>query len=80
MVTSEGVPLIVPQMGVVEDVVILQWLVSSGAEVEKGQGVVVIETQKAETELESPASGRIEILIDASDQEVQVGSTLARIV
>ena len=67
-------------MGVVEDVVILQWLVPSGAEVEEGQRVVVVETEKAETELESPASGQIEILIDVSDREVPVGSTLARIV
>lgn len=77
---SEGVALTVPQMGVVEEVVVLEWLVLDGAAVEKGQSVVVVETEKADTELEAPASGRIEILIDVSDQEVPVGSTLARIV
>lgn len=80
MDTSEGVPLVVPQMGVVEQIVVLEWLVPDGADVEEGQSVVVVETEKAETELEAPTSGRIEILIDVSDQEIPVGSTLARIV
>jgi pyruvate/2-oxoglutarate dehydrogenase complex dihydrolipoamide acyltransferase (E2) component len=80
MGTSEGVALVVPQMGVVEQIVVLDWLVPDGAAVEEGQSVVVVETDKAETELEAPASGRIEILVDVSDEEVPVGSTLARIV
>lgn len=80
MATSDGVPLVVPQMGVVEQVVILEWLVPQGAEVEEGQSVVVVETEKAETELEAPASGQIQILMEAGDQEISVGSTLARIV
>ena len=80
MGTSEGVALVVPQMGVVEQIVVLDWLVPNGAAVEEGQSVVVVETDKAETELEAPASGRIEILVDVSDEEVPVGSTLAMIV
>jgi pyruvate/2-oxoglutarate dehydrogenase complex dihydrolipoamide acyltransferase (E2) component len=80
MGTSEGVALVVPQMGVVEQIVVLDWLVPDGVAVEEGQSVVVVETDKAETELEAPASGRIEILVDVSDEEVPVGSTLARIV
>lgn len=80
MGTSEGLPLVVPQMGVVEQIVVLEWLVADGVEVEEGQSVVVVETDKAETELEAPASGRIQILTNASDQEIPVGSTLARIV
>jgi pyruvate/2-oxoglutarate dehydrogenase complex dihydrolipoamide acyltransferase (E2) component len=80
MGTSEGVALVVPQMGVVEQIVVLDWLVPDGAAVEVGQSVVVVETDKAETELEAPASGRIEILVDVSDEEIPVGSTLARII
>ncbi len=80
MDTSDGVPLMVPQMGVVEQVVVLEWLVPDGAQVAEGQSVVVIETDKAETDLLAPTSGRIEIIIKVSDQEIPVGSTLARIV
>ena len=74
------VPLVVPQMGVVEEIVVLEWLKASGAQVTEGEPVVLIETDKAETELEAPASGRLEIEIEASDDEVAVLSVLAHVV
>lgn len=79
MDTSDGIQLLVPQMGVVEQVLVLEWLVPDGAQVAEGQSVVVVETDKAQIDLEAPASGQIEIIIQVSDQEVPVGSTLARI-
>jgi pyruvate/2-oxoglutarate dehydrogenase complex dihydrolipoamide acyltransferase (E2) component len=79
MATSDPTPLVVPQMGVVEQVIVLGWLVSDGAPVRAGDPVVVLETDKAETELEAPVSGRIEILVEVSDDEVPVGTVLATI-
>jgi len=76
---SRRVPLIVPQMGVVEEVVVIEWLVDPGAAVVEGQEVVIVETEKAEVALEAPATGAIEILADASDDEIPVGATLAYI-
>ncbi len=80
MGTSEGVSLVVPQMGVVEDVVVVEWLVEHGSSVVEGQSVVVVETEKADIELEAPSSGRLEIVVPAGDAEIRVGSTLARVV
>ena len=74
---SRRVPLTVPQMGVVEEVVVIEWLVEPGATVAQGQEVVIVETEKAEVALESPAAGAIEILAAASDDEIPVGATLA---
>ena len=72
--------LVVPQMGVVEQVLVVEWLVDDGSEVAAGEPVVVIDTDKAETELEAPASGRLAILVEASDEdEVAVGTVLATI-
>ena len=66
---SGGSPeLVVPQMGVVEQVLVVEWLVPDGAAVDEGDPVVVIDTDKAETELEAPASGRLDILVEASDE------------
>lgn len=79
MGTSEGAALVVPQMGVVEKVLVLEWLVPDGSDVTEGQNVVLVETDKADTELESPASGRLEILIGAGEEEVPVGAILARV-
>jgi pyruvate/2-oxoglutarate dehydrogenase complex dihydrolipoamide acyltransferase (E2) component len=67
-------------MGVVEQVLVVEWLVDDGSEVAAGDPVVVIDTDKAETELEAPASGRLTILVAASDEdEVAVGTALATI-
>lgn len=76
----EGAQLTVPQMGVVEEVIVLEWLAEDGAAVAVGQEVVMVETEKAEVALESPASGVINILVPASDNEVAVGTVLAVIV
>ena len=77
---SERVPLRVPQLGVVEEVLVLEWLQQSGDTVTTGAGVVVIETDKAEMELEAPAEGLLEIVIEANDFEVPVGTVLAYVV
>ena len=77
--SSRRLPLTVPQMGVVEEVVVIEWLVEPGSAVAAGEEVVIVETEKAEVALESPASGTIEIVAPASDDEVPVGATLAYI-
>ena len=75
-----GAPeLAVPQMGVVEQVLVVEWLVPDGAAVNAGDPVVVIDTDKAETELEAPATGRLSILVPAGDEEVAVGTVLATV-
>ncbi|MYB27848.1 MAG: dihydrolipoamide acyltransferase [Acidimicrobiaceae bacterium] len=71
--------LVVPQMGVVEQVLVVEWLVEDGSLVTAGESVVVIDTDKAETELEAPASGRLHVLVPAGDEEVAVGTVLATI-
>jgi pyruvate/2-oxoglutarate dehydrogenase complex dihydrolipoamide acyltransferase (E2) component len=67
-------------MGVVEMVVVVEWLRADGDLVEAGEAIVVIESEKAETELESPASGRLKVLVEADDDvEVAVGTILGSI-
>ena len=75
----DRVAMTIPQMGVVADVVVLEWLVESGARVEAGDEVVLVETEKAEVALECPASGIIEVVTAASEDEVPVGATIAYI-
>lgn len=71
--------LVVPHMGVVEQVLVVEWLTGDGSAVAAGDPVVVIDTDKAETELEAPASGRLSILVPAGDDDVPVGTVLATI-
>ena len=74
-----GAELTIPQMGVVEQVLVVEWLVEDGSLVTAGESVVVIDTDKAETELEAPASGRLHVLVPAGDEEVAVGTVLATV-
>ena len=75
--------IVVPHSGVVETVFIVEWLRAAGARVEAGEKVVIVESEKAETAIEAPASGTLEILIDAdpeTDVEVDVGTTIGHVV
>ena len=67
-------------MGVVEQLVVVEWLKPSGATVIDGAPVVVVETDKADVELPAPVDGVLEIDMEASDSEVPVQSVLAHVV
>ena len=54
------------------------WHVSNGSQVEAGQALVTLETDKVSNELEAPATGIVEILV-AEDNEVGIGTVIARI-
>ena len=55
------------------------WHVSNGDQVQAGQVLVTLETDKVSNELEAPAAGTIEILV-GEDNEVSIGAVIARIV
>jgi pyruvate dehydrogenase E2 component (dihydrolipoamide acetyltransferase) len=52
-----------PKLGLtMEEGTIVRWLVADGAEVAAGNAVLLVETDKVETEVECPADGRIQLL------------------
>ncbi|MEP6299892.1 MAG: biotin/lipoyl-containing protein, partial [Ilumatobacter sp.] len=62
---------LMPKLGLtMEEGTITEWLVADGDEVRAGAAVLVIETDKTETEVEAAGTGRISI-------GAEVGSTLA---
>lgn len=80
MGTSEApVAVQITHSGLAEEVVVVEWIAEDGADVIIGSPLVIIESEKAQIEIESPASGRLEILVPASDIEVVIGTTIARI-
>jgi len=63
----------------VGEATIVKWLVAPGSEVEAGQIIAEVETDKAMADLEAPESGVIESLEVAEGQEgVEVGTVVAR--
>ena len=72
-------PIVIPQLGLVEEVVVLQWLRTDGEAVTAGEAVVLLETEKAQTEIEAPATGTLRIAVPASDEVLSVDIVLGHI-
>ncbi len=72
------IPVYMPKYGMtMETGLIVEWLVQEGDTVQEGDSIVVIETEKVQTELEAPASGVIAEISVAADTEVEVGKIIA---
>ena len=56
---------------------VLRWLKGEGDPVAEGEALVEVEAEKANHELESPVSGRIESILAADGDALKVGATMA---
>jgi pyruvate/2-oxoglutarate dehydrogenase complex dihydrolipoamide acyltransferase (E2) component len=78
--TETLVEVTMPQMGVsVAEGTVVEWKKRVGDWVENDEPVVEISTDKVETEVPSPASGRVAALEVGVGETVDVGTVLARI-
>ncbi|WP_264027466.1 lipoyl domain-containing protein [Mycolicibacterium pyrenivorans] len=69
----------IPKLGVtMEEGQITEWLCSDGDIVEAGQPVYTIATDKSETEIESPAAGRITVIGEV-EKDYKVGTLVATV-
>jgi pyruvate dehydrogenase E2 component (dihydrolipoamide acetyltransferase) len=55
---------------------VVKWLKSEGDEVSKGEPLLEVETEKVNTEMESPAAGVVAQIVASEGQTVDVGSVL----
>ena len=79
---AEGVPVrievLLPKWGMtMQEGTIASWLVSAGDVVAEEEPLAVIETEKVETELPAPAAGRIDEIVVAEGETVEVGTVIA---
>jgi pyruvate dehydrogenase E2 component (dihydrolipoamide acetyltransferase) len=66
-----------PQLGLTMEMgTILQWLKAEGEALEKGQPLVLIQTEKVEYEVEAPASGTLLKVVAQTGAEVPVGGLM----
>lgn len=71
-----GLAINVPKLGMtMESAIIVQWLISNGELVEKGDPIVELEIDKATITIESPGVGYISI-VAKEDDELAVGKLL----
>jgi pyruvate/2-oxoglutarate dehydrogenase complex dihydrolipoamide acyltransferase (E2) component len=62
-----------------EQVTVLQWLKAVGDRVASGEALVVLETDKANVEVDSPATGRLTSILIPEGTAVMPGQVLAEI-
>lgn len=68
-------PIIVPKLGMsTEPIALVEWKFKEGDRVEKGNVVLVVETEKIRYDVEAEASGFLHILQQAGT-EAPIGST-----
>jgi len=73
-------PFIMPKMDMdQETVTIIEWLKKEGDKVEKGEPVIVIETDKITSEVEAPASGELAGILYKENEETPVTKVVAYI-
>jgi pyruvate/2-oxoglutarate dehydrogenase complex dihydrolipoamide acyltransferase (E2) component len=76
-----SIEILLPKIGFsMNEGVLSRWLVADGATVEQGQPLYELESDKSLQEVESPASGRLKILITATGESYPVGTVLGEIV
>jgi len=72
-------PINIPKLGMsMMEGTLVEWLVEDGQHVEAGQALYLVETDKVENEIESPASGRLVIVAEAGET-FEVGTEVGRI-
>lgn len=66
-----------PRLGeTTDEVVLLEWLVEVGSQVDEGAELALVETDKVETEVPSPVAGTVAELTVPEDADVNTGDVI----
>lgn len=77
VVPGKGEPILMPHGDLtVTEATVVRWLKQAGAAVKAGEAVVEVETDKAVTEIESPAAGVLGQILAQPNATVKMGETL----
>ena len=72
------VPMEIPKIGLVmESVRVTRWLKNVGDQVQLGEPLLEVETEKSVVEIEAAVSGRLEKILVPVGQEAKVGDQIA---
>lgn len=72
-------PILVPQLGLVEEIVVLEWLRADGDDVSAGEPIVLVETEKTQTEVEAPTQGILRIAVEAGPNLITIETVLGQV-
>lgn len=67
----------IPKLGFsMESGILAEWLVPDGSDVSEGQDLYALENDKSTQEVESPASGKLKIIVSETGEEYPVGELI----
>jgi pyruvate dehydrogenase E2 component (dihydrolipoamide acetyltransferase) len=73
-------PVVAPGLGLVESFTVTRSARAAGDRVGKGETVAMIETEKADVEIEAPADGALEVVVPAGPDLVPSDTILGYVV
>jgi pyruvate/2-oxoglutarate dehydrogenase complex dihydrolipoamide acyltransferase (E2) component len=77
---ADATPIVLPKAGMnMVEATVVAWRKAPGEQVEKGEPVVAVETDKVELEIEAPVAGVLREVLVAVDEDAAVGATLGLI-
>jgi len=76
---STTIDIVVPELGDFEDVEVIDVLVTVGASVEREDGLITLETDKAVMDVPSPENGVVQELSVAAGDKVKSGSVIGKL-
>jgi pyruvate/2-oxoglutarate dehydrogenase complex dihydrolipoamide acyltransferase (E2) component len=75
-----AVEILLPKIGFsMNEGSVAEWMVADGGEVTEGQPLFALESDKSTNEVEAPASGKLQIIVQAGGDPVEVGTVLGLI-
>ena len=76
---SQGIDLVIPDLGDFADVEVIELLVSVGDTVARDEGLITVESDKASMDIPSPNNGVIEALTVVAGDKVSAGNVIGRL-
>lgn len=76
---QESIEIKLPKLGEsITEATVLSWLVQEGEVVEEGQAILEVATDKVDSEVPAPISGKITAIVALPDEVVEVGQVLGK--
>ncbi|ADU49622.1 lipoyl domain-containing protein [Intrasporangium calvum] len=74
------IDIVIPKWGLtMEEAVLVEWYRAEGEPISEGEAIAEVETDKANSDIESPASGIVRELLVEAGASVVPGQVVARI-
>ncbi len=72
-------PIVIPQVGLVDEIILVEWLKADGDHVSAGEAIALLETDKTQTEVEALYDGILRIAVQPGPDSLSPDTVLGSI-